>query len=213
MKGRVNYHIEEDRENYKILIDVDGIKGNNITKYSLVNKKIDLVDPRDVEMELKFLKYGLQFARYPSTVKKWDTVLDSNNKEVYEQELVKLLKAELENVEEVVVFDHTVRSEISDSRPPVYHVHGDYTDKSALTRARDVLGSKITNEWLPGGVHCVLLTQAQCPPQTGTQYPWCILIGRGRLQESGTVQLIGGSYWTGWILTWCGYLGSMIARG
>ena len=153
MKGRVNYHIEEDRENYKILIDVDGIKGNNITKYSLVNKKIDLVDPRDVEMELKFLKYGLQFARYPSTVKKWDTVLDSNNKEVYEQELVKLLKAELENVEEVVVFDHTVRSEISDSRPPVYHVHGDYTDKSALTRARDVLGSKITNEWLQGGVH------------------------------------------------------------
>ena len=109
----------------RYLIDVDGIKGNNVTKYSLVNKKIDLVDPRDVGMELKFSKCGLQFARYPSTVDKWDTVPDSNSKEVYEQEIVKLLKAELENVEEVLVFDHTVRSEISDNRPPVYHVHGD----------------------------------------------------------------------------------------
>ena len=73
-------------------------------------------------MEFKFSKCGLQFARYPSTVDKWDTVPDSISKEVYEQEIVKLLKAELENVEEVLVFDHTVRSEISDSRPPVYHV-------------------------------------------------------------------------------------------
>ena len=28
MKGLVNYHIEEDEENYKIIIDADGIKGS-----------------------------------------------------------------------------------------------------------------------------------------------------------------------------------------
>jgi hypothetical protein len=117
MKGLVNYHIEEDEENYKIIIDADGIKGNNITKYSLEEKEIELHDPRDGRAELKFSKSGLQFVTYPTAVKKFDSVIDESTKEVYEQELAELLKSNLENVAEVVVFDHTIRSDFSSSRP------------------------------------------------------------------------------------------------
>jgi len=152
MKGLVNYHIEEDEENYKIIIDADGIKGNNITKYSLVQKEIELHDPRESEKELKFSEGGLQFATYPTSVETFGAVLDSTTKEVYEQELAELLKSQLENVEEVVVFDHTIRSDFSSSRPPVYHVHGDYTATSAAQRARDAMGEK-AEEWLEDGVH------------------------------------------------------------
>ena len=152
MKGLVNYHIEEDEENYKIIIDADGIKGNNITKYSLEEKEIELHDPRDGRAELKFSKCGLQFVTYPTAVEKFEAVIDQSTKEVYEQELAELLKSNLENVEEVVVFDHTIRSDFSSSRPPVYHVHGDYTATSAAQRARDALGNR-AEEWLGDGVH------------------------------------------------------------
>ena len=72
-------------------------------------------------------------------------------------------------------FDHTVRSEISDSRPPVYHVHGDYTDKSALTRARDVLGTKRTNDWLQGGVHFGIVNVWRPVENTVERSPLCLV--------------------------------------
>ena len=168
MRGLVNYNIREDEDNYKVIINADGVKGNNITKsgnkkYSLDLQEVKLHDPIFLEEELNFSSCGLAFANHPTSAEKifanypiskekLDAEQDSQTKEVYERELVELLKSKNDNIEDVVGFYHSMRSDLNPTSSPVFHVHGDYTATSAKNRMRFLLKEK-AEDWLGEDVH------------------------------------------------------------
>ena len=51
-----------------------------------------------------------------------------------QRELVKLLKSKIDNIEDVVGFYHSMRSDLNPTSSPVFHVDGDYTATSAKKR-------------------------------------------------------------------------------
>jgi len=167
MRGKVNYNIREDEEKYKVIINPEGVKGNNITgsgnkKYSVESHEVKLHDPRLSE-ELDFSCCGLTFAYQPTSVEKtlanfpilkckFDDDQDSQTKEVYERELVELLKSKIDDIEDVVRFTHSIRSDLNPTSSPLFHVHGDYTADSAEKRMRFLMKEK-AEEWLGEDVH------------------------------------------------------------
>ena len=148
LRGLVNYHVEEPVENYKIYIDADGIPGNRVDKYTLKTTEVELEDVSTSGKHLNFSRDGLAFAKYPTRVGKLGDEIDDTSREVYDKELEEIIRSNLENVSEVEVFDHTIRSDTSTTRPPARHVHGDYTARSAHQRVRDVVGEHRAKEWL-----------------------------------------------------------------
>ena len=177
MRGYVNYNIKEDEENYKVIINPEGVQGNNNTKsgekqYTLDRKEVELQDPKNVDLGLArcglefvnhFTSVGETLANYPVEKIEFDDATDNHTKEVYEQELEKLLKEKNENIEEVVPASHSFRSDASPKSLPVFYVHGDYTEISGPDRMRFIMKEKfeawreekahygIVNIWRPIG--------------------------------------------------------------
>ena len=114
--------------------------------------EVTLSDPRDGN-SLKFSECGLEFATYPTKVTQFGDFLENPDIEIYSAELSILLKNKLENVAEVFVFDHLIRSNKVENRKPARHVHVDYTASSAEKRMRDMLGDERAEEWLKDEGH------------------------------------------------------------
>ena len=148
MKGVVNYHAQDDIENYIMYVDAE----KNEVLPKIDKTEVTLSDPRDGDY-LKFSECGLEYATYPTKVPQFGDILENPNKEKYEQEIEELLKGKLENISEVFVFDHTIRSNKMETRRPARHVHVDYTATSAEKRMRDMLGDERAEEWLKDGGH------------------------------------------------------------
>ena len=90
-------------------------------KFTLQPTEIKLTDPTAPgEPKPNFIQKGLTYTEFPTKVKNIGSTalynpgtnsgLDSNQKELYEKELEEILKNYIENVEEVIVFDHVIRS-------------------------------------------------------------------------------------------------------
>ena len=89
-------------------------------KFTLQPTEISLHDPTvPGETKLNFIEKGLTYTKFPTKVKdigstiydpETNSGLDSNQKEMYEKELEEILKNNIDNVEEVIVFDHVIRS-------------------------------------------------------------------------------------------------------
>ena len=89
-------------------------------KFTLQPTEITLHDPTvPGEPKPNFIQKGLTYTEFPTKVKdigsalydsKTNSGLDSNQKELYEKELEEILKNNVDNVEEVIVFDHVIRS-------------------------------------------------------------------------------------------------------
>ena len=89
-------------------------------KFTLQPTEITLHDPTvPGETKLNFIEKGLTYTKFPTKVKdigsalydqETNSGLDSNQKELYEKELEEILKNNVDNVEEVIVFDHVIRS-------------------------------------------------------------------------------------------------------
>jgi len=148
MRGVVNYHAVDDEEDYIMCID----HKNNEMLPDIDTTEVTLTDPRDGH-SLKFSECGLEFATYPTKLTKFGDFLENPDIETYSKELEILLKNKLENVAEVFVFDHLIRSNKMENRKPARHVHVDYTDSSAEKRMRDMLGDERAEEWLKDGGH------------------------------------------------------------
>jgi len=143
----VNYHaFDEDEENYIMYIDKD----RNEVLPKIDRMEVNLFDPRDGE-PLKFSQCGLEFATYPTKIKQFGDGLNDSEKKVYADELEALLKSKIDNIEEVFVFDYTIRDVKLETRKPARHVHVDYTAGSAEKRMRDMLGNKRAESWLKDG--------------------------------------------------------------
>ena len=121
-----------------------------------------------------FTSVGETLAVYPVEKIEFDDATVNLNKEVYEQELEKLLKEKNENIEEVVCSTHSFRSDGSPKSLQVFYiyVHGDYTEMSGPDRMSSFMKEKfqawkeenayygIINVWRPVG-HPVERSQTQ----------------------------------------------------
>lgn len=108
--GTVNYHVHK-AERQAFEIDVGGIPGNLVSP-ELVTMRVSLADLRDGRTEVSFGSDGFAFVRAPSEVADFDT--GAGWQDVYDRELAGLLRRDL-GAADVVVFDHTLRTDDPDA--------------------------------------------------------------------------------------------------
>lgn len=153
MKGRVNYYIDEDEENYRV------IRGD-VDKYNFTLKKteVNLTDPVAENIPLNFTEKGVTYAEHETKVEFGD-VLTPEQRSQYEEELNTLLRSKLNNVAEVQVFDHNLRSEWTNAsrNSPAYHVHSDFEYEAAVKRAKSLLGDERSAEWFANDGHVAII--------------------------------------------------------
>jgi hypothetical protein len=141
-RARVRYHAP-DLAVREILIDAGGVAGKRVDPSPCV-REVELCDLRGVERRPSFASEGFAFVHAPGPLSR-ASEFEAAGAE-YERTLVELVETELD-AEEVVVFDHTLRSEAEGARPPSHHVHCDYNERSARQRLLDFLGSARAAEW------------------------------------------------------------------
>jgi len=142
----VNYHVHKP-ERQAFELDAGGISGNLISP-ELVASKVTVQDVRTADIDTSFKCVSVGFAAFETEA---DVLKDEHAwRRIYEAEIQNLLKTELE-IEEVVIFDHTVRidDDLSD-RKPARNVHSDYSKEGAQQRLIDILGQKQAAYWATG---------------------------------------------------------------
>ncbi|WP_300033393.1 CmcJ/NvfI family oxidoreductase [uncultured Roseobacter sp.] len=141
----VNYHVHKD-ERQCFELDAGGIAGNLISP-ELAPTRVSVADMRAEAEPVRFERDAVEFAQAPGAVR--DFTGDSW-KDLYDQELTALLMDRL-GVQEVVVFDHTVRIDDPKAiRKPARNVHSDYSEDGAKHRLIDLLGTEKAAEWSGG---------------------------------------------------------------
>lgn len=139
----VNYHIRSD-EKQAFQFDADGIVGNLISP-KLAPSTVSVQDLRDNSASVEFSKDGITFENHSSRVRSFDDA--ANWQTTYDEEIKDLLTSTI-GAKEVLVFDHTVRIDDSQSdRKPARNVHNDYSEAAAKQRLVDLLGEQKADEY------------------------------------------------------------------
>ena len=98
-------------------------------------------DGREISETFKIHEQGFQLVNAPTKTKEFD------NSDVVEGEYYDEVKAIVRNItgaKDVFVFDHTVRLGKKNSRrKPAHHVHNDYTERTAHSRAEERVGKAL----------------------------------------------------------------------
>ncbi|MEO0496158.1 MAG: CmcJ/NvfI family oxidoreductase [Pseudomonadota bacterium] len=142
----VNYHVHKP-ERQAFELDAGGIVGNLISP-ELAPMQVVVADERTATNRTSFEGKSVGFAHHPTHVRTFHE--EEGWQSAYDAELSKLLKAEID-AKEVVIFDHTIRTDDPDSdRKPARNVHSDYSEGGANQRIIDVLGEKTAREWSAG---------------------------------------------------------------
>lgn len=145
LTATVNYHVHKD-ERQAFELDAGGIVGNLISP-ELAPTTVELTDVRVSNEAVRFAEDAVEFVSFPTAVE--DFIGDAWN-ETYDRELAQLLTTRL-GVQDVVVFDHTVRVDDPDAtRKPARNVHSDYSEDGAKQRLTDLLGAEKAAEWREG---------------------------------------------------------------
>lgn len=144
-RARVQYH-EAGTRGAEILIDAEGVAGRRIDP-DYVWADIELADARELAEPLRFESEGLCFVEAPSCLESGGDFEQLRPR--YEAELCALLEAQI-GARESIVFDHTLRSEVGQGRPPSYHAHCDYNVQSAAKRLRELVDESRAEQWLAG---------------------------------------------------------------
>ena len=142
----VNYHVHKP-ERQAFELDAGGIVGNLVAP-QLVPTEITVLDERATNIDVTFALTSLEFAAFQTDV----DVLDNHHvwRAGYEADLQCFLKTRLD-VDEVIIFDHTVRIDNDESdRKPAHNVHSDYSKDGAEQRLVSLLGQERANEWAAG---------------------------------------------------------------
>ena len=123
---------------YPIYIEINIVLLNTIFIWNFFIKMHNNFKPG--ENEPNFVEKGLTFTNFPTKIKTFgENFEESEEKQLYEKELVEVLKSKIDNIEDLVVFNHTLRSEWTSGNSrnsPVYHVHGDYEYEAAINRMK-----------------------------------------------------------------------------
>ena len=104
--------------------------------YAFMPATID--DARSLQEAFSVHKHGFQLVTAPTRHKDFadEKAIEAN----YYDEVIAIIK-EATGVKDVFVFDHTVRRGSADSsRKPAHHVHNDYTEQTAQSRAEERIG-------------------------------------------------------------------------
>jgi len=142
----VNYHIASS-EPQAFYIDADGETGKLLSP-ELVPTQVRVQDLGDGEVSVDFVRDSVSFVRNTSSVR--DFGGSDDWQKTYDEELKQLLRQQL-GAEEVVIFDHTVRTDDPESeRQPARNVHSDYSPSGAHQRLKDILGHQRASEWETG---------------------------------------------------------------
>ena len=144
-KATVNYHVHKPyRQAFEL--DAGGIAGNLISP-ELAPTFVTLTDMRATTNSVTFASDAVEFATLETQVR--DFAGDAW-KPTYDAELTAMLSDRL-GAREVVVFDHTVRTDDPDAtRKPARNVHSDYSKDGAEQRLVDLLGAQTAAEWAQG---------------------------------------------------------------
>ncbi len=142
----VNYHVHS-QQRQAFQIDAGGIAGKLISP-ELVPTQIELTDLRGSERSVSFPNDGLAFRQIPTQVTSFDG--DKSWTEAYNEEIERLLRAELA-AKEVIVFDHTLRIDGPEIvRAPARNAHNDYSPTGAQKRLDKLLGPSTATQWRQG---------------------------------------------------------------
>lgn len=142
----VNYHVHKP-ERQAFELDVGGVVGTLVTP-ELAPTQVQVQDARTLRSDTSFHDRAVAFALAPTEVSFAEQRI--NWQAVYDAELTDLLTRKL-NVQDVVIFDHTVRvDDLDAARKPARNVHSDYSPGGAEQRLIDILGAEIAAEWSAG---------------------------------------------------------------
>lgn len=144
--AKVNYHVHQ-HERQAFHIDAGGVVGKLISP-ELVATPIQVKDLRCGEVAISFEEDFVAFARTPTKVRSFTNGEDWLS--THDDELTALLTRDL-GAEEVVIFDHTVRTDDPNSdRKPARNVHSDYSADGAHQRLVGILGEDRAADWSKG---------------------------------------------------------------
>lgn len=105
--------------------------------YAFMSATIE--DARQSTEKFDLHTQGFQLVRAPTANKNFDD--DEVIEHFYYDEVITIVK-QITGVKDVFVFDHTVRIGKKDSRrKPAHHVHNDYTEETAHSRAEEKIGA------------------------------------------------------------------------
>jgi hypothetical protein len=142
----VNYHVHKP-ERQAFELDAGGIVGNLISP-ELASTLVQVRDVRTATAHMSFSAASVGFATSPTNVVSFDAGQDWQ--QTYDKELSELLATEI-GAQEVIIFDHTVRTDDPDAdRKPARNVHSDYSVDGANKRRIDILGADKAAEWADG---------------------------------------------------------------
>ena len=138
-QGFVNYYIDEPEDNYVVVRNKDDV---DTFKCQFQKTVTDLIDPVQKDIDLDFKKKGVKLVDHKSNVDFGEELTKEINAQ-YDAELEALLRKELDNVAEVIVFHHNMRtSKSSDARKanPSTQVHSDFYVVTAREQVEKILG-------------------------------------------------------------------------
>ena len=142
----VNYHIHKP-ERQAFELDAGGVLGNLVAP-ELTATTVHVQDVRSSQINPSFEQVSVEFAEFRTEV---DVLHDEPAwQPAYDADIKRFLKARLD-IDEVIVFDHTVRIDDEKSdRKPARNVHSDYSIDGAQQRLIDLLGEAQAAEWAAG---------------------------------------------------------------
>ncbi|WP_170467756.1 CmcJ/NvfI family oxidoreductase [Ruegeria arenilitoris] len=141
----VNYHVHKlYRQAFEL--DAGGIAGNLVSP-ELAATAVAMADTRATSSLVSFASDAVEFVTLETKVR--DFAGEAWIPE-YDAELTAALSDRL-GAREVVVFDHTVRTDDPCAiRKPARNVHSDYSKDGAEQRLVDLLGAEVAAEWAQG---------------------------------------------------------------
>ncbi len=141
----VNYHVHKSyRQAFEL--DAGGVAGDLISP-ELIATSVVLADNRTTTSSVSFACDAVEIMPLETQVR--DFAGDSW-KPIYDTEIKAMLQDKL-GAREVVVFDHTVRTDDPGAtRKPARNVHSDYSKDGAEQRLVDLLGAETAAEWAQG---------------------------------------------------------------
>jgi hypothetical protein len=119
--------------------------GTEETNVEFVEHVVEIADVRQLTRPLQLEVQGASVLRHRSDVRRFYDAEELRR--VGYPETAELVRS-ITGASDVIVFDHNIRGRterpkapiVEDIKPPVFHIHTDFTDKSAQARAAAVLG-------------------------------------------------------------------------
>lgn len=170
------YHVPNKLEKQKIIVDYNSDFGA-IQFPELSLEQVEVENLREYDHSLVFEKDSLEFFSHKTNVVSFK---QEGFRTIYDKEIACLLKEKL-HVKEAIVFDHSLREELSIKRAPARHAHIDYTQNSALEQVQKHVSEQERQEWLSG--HFAIINLWRPVDETVTSAPMGFILPQSLVRD------------------------------